>query len=83
MSNDTLLCSLDIDDYTAKLLLLENNSIVVVVNDEVVHESNSITYENLKEVDMLDSYLQLVVECYISSDRNNKEFDSLVEKLGW
>ena len=73
-----------IDNKLAQLVLLNDNSIVkVLYNGVCIDSSEGNTWNNMKDEDLLDSYLDLIVESYLTKARESEEFNKLCEELGW
>ena len=73
-----------IDNKLAQLVLLNDNSTVkVLYNGVCIDSSEGNTWNNMKDEDLLDSYLDLIVESYLTKARDSEEFNNLCEELGW
>lgn len=73
-----------IDNKLAQLVLLNDNSTVnVLYNGVCIDSSGGNTWNNMKDEDLLDSYLDLIVESYLTKARESEEFNKLCEELGW
>lgn len=82
MISDKVLMDTMSESYNTKLILCADNTLKVVFEDEVLDTANEIAYKNLKEVNMLDDYLALIVEPYIKRIKANTELDAIAKELG-
>ena len=73
-----------IDDKLAQLVLLDDNTTLnVLYNGICIDTSKGNTWNNIKDEDLLDCYLDLITESYISNSKEKDEFNKLCEELDW
>lgn len=65
-------------------LLLDENKVVNVVYDKILLSSNEgNTFNILESNNMLEDYLDMLVESYLKDKRSDEEFEEVCKNLDW
>lgn len=65
-------------------LLLDENKVVNVVYDKILLSSNKgNTFNILESNNMLEDYLDMLVESYLKDKRSDEEFEEVCKNLDW
>lgn len=65
-------------------LLLDENKVVNVVYDKILLSSNEgSTFNILESNNMLEDYLDMLVESYLKDKRSDEEFEEVCKNLDW
>lgn len=72
-----------IEGKSAQLLLDENKVVNVVYDKILLSRNEGNTFNILESNDMLEDYLDMLVESYLKDKRNDEEFEEVCKNLDW
>ena len=72
-----------IEGKSAQLLLDENKVVNVVYDKILLSRNEGNTFNILESNDMLEDYLDMLVESYLKDKRSDEEFKEVCKNLDW